>query len=608
MNKEQMNVIPRPEHPRPQFFRENWRNLNGLWDFDFDFGNSKKEQGWADKTDYDRQILVPFCPESKLSGIGYTDYMDAVWYHRVITVSAEEMSGRVLIHFGAVDYKTEVFVNGKSAGTHIGGYTSFCFDITNLLQEGENHLTVYAVDQVRTRKQPSGKQSFKYASQGCYYTRTTGIWQTVWLEFVPEVYMTSMELIPDPDNGCAHVKVFTNQAATGFSVKAEAFLDGEAVGDLRASCGGTCTQFSLPLSVTKWWEIGSPVLYDLKLSLCKGEAACDEVATYFGLRTIEIADGAILLNHKPVFQRLVLDQGFYPDGIYTAPTEEDLKRDIELSMAVGFNGARLHEKVFEERFLHWADKLGYIVWGEYPNWGLNTSEADALCTYLPEWLESVKRDFNHPAIVGWCPFNETWDVHGCPQDDRVLSGIYHATKAVDPTRPVIDTSGNYHVITDIYDVHNYEQDPEKWATFGKAENWYDLYDQCAFKPKYMGRQHYNGEPYFMSEYGGTWWNEAAAAEIRATMSEEQIRKTSWGYGKQPLTEEEAGSRIAALTKILLEDPKMCAFCYTQLTDVEQEQNGLYYYDRSPKFSKEIYEMIREGFMWPAAIEKAGEIH
>jgi len=383
---------------------------------------------------------------------------------------------------------------------------------------------------------------------------------------------------------------------------AEAFLDREKVGEVTVLSSGTCSQFTLPLSKVSWWEIGSPVLYDLQLSLCKDETVCDQVSSYFGLRTIELSDGVILLNHKPVFQRLVLDQGFYPDGIYTAPTEGALKRDIELSMAVGFNGARLHEKVFEERFLYWADRMGYIVWGEYPNWGLNISEADALCTYLPEWLEAVKRDFNHPAIVGWCPFNETSDFKGHRQNDRVLSGIYHVTKAVDPTRPVIDTSGNYHVITDIYDVHNYEQDPKKWATFGKAENWYDLYDQCAFHPKYKGRQHYKGEPYFMSEYGGTWWNEEAAAQIRESMSEEQKSKSSWGYGEQPLTEEEAGSRIAALTKILLEDPKMCAFCYTQLIDVEQEQNGLYHYDRSPKFSTEIYKMIREAFMWPAAIE------
>lgn len=602
MNSEHTTSIPRPEHPRPQFFRDSWRNLNGTWDFDFDFGNSKKEQGWAEKTDYTQKILVPFCPESKLSGIGYTDYMNAVWYHRTVTVSAAELAGRVLIHFGAVDYRCEVFVNGKSAGTHTGGYTSFAFDITALLTEGENHLSVHAADDVKSHKQPSGKQSFNYASRGCYYTRTTGIWQTVWLEFVPETYLSSMELIPDPDNSCAHVKLFTNQPALGMSVSAEAVFDGNTVGNVTVSCSGTCTMFTLPVSEKKLWEPGSPALYDLTLKLISGDEVVDTVSSYFGLRSIAISGKAILLNNKPVFQRLVLDQGFYPDGIYTAPTEEALKHDIKLSMALGFNGARLHEKVFEERFLYWADKLGYLVWGEYPNWGLNISKADALCTYLPEWLESVKRDFNHPAIIGWCPLNETWDFEGKKQDDRVLSGVYLATKAVDPTRPVIDTSGNYHVITDIYDVHNYEQDPEKWASFGKAEDWYDRYDQCAFTPGRKSRQHYEGQPYFMSEYGGTWWNAEAAAAMRAQAGCE--RSVSWGYGNRPMTEMEAGTRIAALTRTLLEDPKICAFCYTQLTDVEQEQNGLYYYDRTPKFSEEVYQIIREGFSGPAAIEKS----
>lgn len=608
MSNEHVVMIPRPEHPRPQFFRENWRNLNGTWDFDFDFADSKKHQGWAEKYDYPQKILVPFCPESELSGIGYTDYMNAVWYHRSFDVSAQELAGRVLIHFGAVDYKTEVFINGKSVGDHIGGYISFCFDITEMLVEGENHVVVYASDHIRTHKQPSGKQSYEYASKGCYYTRTTGIWQTVWLEFVPETYLVSMELIPDPDNACVHMKIFTNQVASGQKIKAEAFLEGELVGSTMVACSGNCMMLVLPLSVKKLWEVGSPVLYDLKLSLIGTnvvgeEETIDTVSSYFGLRSIAIKDGAILLNDRPVFQRLVLDQGFYPDGIYTAPTEEALKKDIELSMALGFNGARLHEKVFEERFLYWADKLGYLVWGEYPNWGMHVSEADALCTYLPEWLEAVKRDFNHPAIVCWSPFNETWDFEGKKQDDRVLSGIYWATKAVDPTRPVIDTSGNYHVVTDIYDVHNYEQNPEVWATLGKAENWHEKYDGCQNRIDRRNRQHYGGQPYFMSEYGGTWWNAEAAEELRRQMSYEEAQKNSWGYGNRPMTEMEAGTRIAALTKVLLEDPHMCGFCYTQLIDVEQEQNGLYYYDRTPKFSDEVYQLMREAFMGPAAIEK-----
>lgn len=595
-------VIPRPEHPKPQFYRPSWQNLNGLWDFDFDFGDSGKARGFANRTDYDKQILVPFCPESQLSGIGYTDFMDAVWYHRTIEISPAELNGRVLLHFGAVDYHCEVFVNGQSAGIHTGGYTSFSFDITSLLAEGENHLTVYASDHLRTHKQPGGKQSWEYASHGCYYTRTTGIWQTVWLEFVPKTYIARMELIPDPDNGAAHIKLFTNVPTTGLTLKTEAFLQtaantsGMPTGSVTVTASGTCTCLTLPLSEKKLWEPGAPFLYDLTLSLLDGDTILDTVSSYFGLRSVTIKGNQLLLNNKPVFQKLVLDQGFYPEGIYTAPTDADLKRDIELAMEIGFNGARLHEKVFEERFLYWADKLGYLVWGEYPNWGVDISTGEGLCTYLPEWLESIKRDYNHPAIVAWCPFNETWDFWGRHQEDRVVSGIYHATKAVDSSRPVVDTSGNWHVITDIFDVHNYEQDASKFASFADKEDWYLLYDQCAARQP--GRQSYQGQPYHISEYGGTWWNAHKAAE----MLEDSKRTGSWGYGKRPQSELEAGTRIAALTKAILADPKICGFCYTQLYDIEQEQNGLYYYDRTPKFSKEVYEIIREGFQAPAAYE------
>lgn len=589
-------VIPRPEHPRPQFYRESWQTLNGVWQFDFDCSDSKKARGWAEKDSLPLEITVPFCPESVLSGVGFTDFMEAVWYRREITLTRQQLEGRVLLHFGAVDYHCEVFVNGQAAGSHEGGYTSFTVDITDAAHEGVNAVTVYAADHLRTGKQPSGKQCHEFASHGCHYTRTTGIWQSVWLEFVPVTYLSHLETVPDPDNSCVHLRVSTNLPASGMRVTAKASLHGKAVGESSAACGGTCIFLTLPLSETALWEPGSPTLYDLTLTLrnADGEAA-DTVTSYFGLRKIALVDGAIQLNGKPVFQRLVLDQGFYPDGIYTAPSDGALQQDIKLSMAMGFNGARLHEKVFEERFLYWADHMGYLVWGEFPNWGLNISEADALCTVLPQWLEEVKRDFNHPALVGWCPFNETWDYNGHRQDDRVLSGIYYATKAVDPTRPVIDTSGNFHVVTDIYDVHDYEQNPEVFhKRYAGTPEPYENYPE---------RQQYQGQPYFVSEYGGTWWNAAEAETQRVRMENGEGGATGWGYGARPMSEEEVGNRIAGLTKALLDDPKMCAYCYTQLTDVEQEQNGLYTYDRKPKFSEEVYRVIREGFSAPAAIEK-----
>ena len=284
--------------------------------------------------------------------------------------------------------------------------------------------------------------------------------------------------------------------------------------------------------------------------------------------------------------RLVLDQGFYPDGIYTAPSDEALKNDILLSKAVGFNGARLHEKVFEERFLYHCDKEGYIVWGEYPNWGLDHTKKEAIYHILPEWLEEVKRDFNHPAIIGWCPFNETWDINGCRQENSVLELIYKATKAADTTRPCIDTSGNYHVVTDIYDVHDYDQNPETFkSNYDKLFKEGELYDQVNRSGK---RQEYKGDcPVFISEYGGIRWSVVNDG-------------SGWGYGNAPKAAEEFIERYRGLTTALLENPGLCGFCYTQLTDVEQEQNGIYTYYRKEKFDSAIFKEINTQ---PAAAEK-----
>ena len=276
-----------------------------------------------------------------------------------------------------------------------------------------------------------------------------------------------------------------------------------------------------------------------------------------------------------MFQRLVLDQGFYPDGIYTAPTEEALVKDVELSMAAGFNGARLHQKVFEPLFLYHCDKAGYLVWGEQGCWGLDYSNPAALKYFLPEWMEALERDFNHPAIIGWCPFNETWDYEGRRQDDSLLANVYKMTKLYDTTRPCIDTSGNYHVVTDIYDLHNYEQDPAKFAAIYESfKQGGDLEDNHGYRQTPV-----KGIPTFISEYGGIKWDE------------EGVEKDGWGYGAGPATKEEFLNRYKGLTDALLDNPHMFAFCYTQLYDVEQELNGLYTYERKPKFDMDVIKAI-----------------
>lgn len=569
-------MIYRTEHPKPQFMRKNWENLNGMWEFEIDHGNSGENRGlYRKEAVYSKMINVPFCPESKLSGIEYTDFMDAVWYRRKITITEEQLKDQVFLHFGAVDYLTTVYVNGIKCGTHKGGYVSFHMDITKFLTAGENTITVQAQDDTRSRMVPSGKQSRQYASYGCCYTRTTGIWQTVWLEFVPKDHIVRADYLTNPSDQTVCI---TAQICGREKFTAEVFYEGRFMGT--AECIGEAGEamVTIKLAEKHLWEPGNGRLYDLVLRF--GE---DEVKSYFGLRTLELKDKKFLINGKSVFQRLVLDQGFYPDGIYTAPSDEELEKDIKRSMVLGFNGARLHEKIFEERFLYHCDKNGYLVWGEYPSWGLDYSYADSIYGILPEWIEEIKRDKNHPAIIGWCPFNETGDLNGRKQFDELLSLVYQVTKAVDPTRPCIDTSGYCHVVTDIYDLHDYEQDPKLFAKhyeeLGKS-------DQFHFHSAFEKRQSYDGQcPLFVSEYGGIGWD---------------VDKEAWGYGNNPKTEEEFLERLKGLTDVLLDHEGIFGFCYTQLTDVEQEQNGLYTYDRKPKFEPEI---IRKIFSGKAAIEK-----
>ena len=559
--------IPRPEHPNPQFVRNSWINLNGEWDFCIDNSRSGLEKKFfrAD-AQFDRKIIVPFCPESILSGIGNKDFMNAVWYKREFIIPERYKGLRTFIHFGAVDYKATVYINGEKVGVHKGGYTAFKFDITDKLADGVNTVTVYAVDDVRDPMQPRGKQSEEYYSHGCDYTRTTGIWQTVWLEFTPQSYIESIKVFPNAEN-CS-VDIQAKVTGDG-KFEALALFHERIMGAATVDAKGGFVTAHLDLKEAYLWDVGEGRLYDLELRFND-----DRVDSYFGLRDIKLDGYKFLINGKSVFQRLVLDQGFYPDGIYTAPSDEALIKDIQLSLDVGFNGARLHQKIFEPRFLYHCDKMGYIVWGEYPNWGLDWSKPEAVYAMLPEWTEEIERDFSHPSIIGWCPFNETWDREGRKQHDDFLRVIYNATKAMDPTRPCIDTSGNYHVITDIFDVHDYEQNVEIFtANYNKLMTEGKLFD------RHSSRQKYNGEATFVSEYGGIRW------------SVDQNDQNAWGYGNAPKNKYEFIERYQGLTDALLDNDRMFGFCYTQLYDIEQEQNGLYTYSRKTKFESSIFKGI-----------------
>ncbi|MBR5322490.1 MAG: beta-galactosidase [Clostridia bacterium] len=580
-----LNNIPRPEHPNPQWKRDSFFNLNGEWQFEIDNSATGYERELHKLDSLKDKITLPFCPESKLSGVGITDYMKQVWYKKTLCFTEDDLKGnRVIFHIGAADFKTTVYVNGVRAGQpHIGGFVSFEYDITKLLNVGENIVTIQCLDDTLHPSQPAGKQSKKFYSYGCYYTRTTGIWQTVWYEIVPENYIKYAKITPDLNN-CSVSVSFELEGCD--DLNAVVLYKGKKVGEASKKQLSVTGNIEIQLSEKHIWDIGKGELYDIEFTFGK-----DKVHSYFGLRHIEMKNGKFYLNGRVVFQRLILDQGYYPDGIMTAPSEEALIKDIECSLSAGFNGARLHQKVFEPLFLYHADRLGYIVWGEYGSWGFDTAEIAYLSTFLPDWLSSVKRDYNHPSIITWCPLNETWDrVYGNfkHQDNYLIRIIYDQTKLFDPTRPCIDTSGHYHVITDIFDVHDYEQNPETFKN-----NYDKLYKENVLFDPHSARQKWRGEPVLMSEYGGIGF------KLETNDTGEQ--KTSWSYGNSTQSYKEFYDRYDGLTTAMLDNPKIIGFCYTQLTDVEQEVNGLFTYkERAPKFDMEIISRINKK---KAAIEE-----
>ncbi len=596
-------MIPRPEFPNPQFERKNWINLNGEWEFELDLSASGEDREFFKRESFNDKITVPFCPESDLSGIGYKDFIPCVWYRKEIDIPSDWKGKHILLHFGAVDYHAKLYVNGESACEHKGGYTPFYCDITKYLKEENNSVILCVYDDIRSHNQPAGKQSAKAYSHGCYYTRTTGIWQTVWMEAVGENYIKNFKIFPDVADSLINIEVELSPFAAFGKITAKALYEGKEVGFVSREIMSNSTTMILNLSEKHLWEVGKGNLYDLILTYeCDGEIY-DTVYSYFGLREVALTRKGMYINGKFTYGRFVLDQGFYPDGIYTAPTDQALKKDIQDSMALGFNGARMHEKVFDPRYIYHADMLGYMTWGEYANWGLDITDAGQIQHFLPEWIEAVERDFNHPSIIGWCPFNETWNFNGKEQANSVIKDTYLITKALDKTRPCIDTSGNFHVMTDIYDYHDYMQDPETMRELLKKLDEGEVLDQVRrnelkLRPNAKPRQSWNGEPLFCSEYGGIKWDMDALVE---GIDKEQ--KISWGYGDGPKTEEEFIERYKGLLEAILEREEISMFCYTQLYDVEQERNGLLTYDRKMKFDpKVIYEITQ----MKAKVEETGK--
>lgn len=593
---------PRPEYPRPQFSRDEWVNLNGVWSYTFDFANSGVERHLYESTGFDDEIVVPFAPECSLSGVGHKDFINCIWYHRTVSIPESWKGRSIKLNFGAVYNNAEVYIDGHFVGRHFGGSPSFSLDITRFVSDSDSHnLVVRATSNLREARQGAGKQSLKQASQSCNYTRNTGIWQTVWMEPVDRSALERVQVITDIDRRMVEIRPSFLRPAAGCRFTATIY-DGERKVASQSMPAGNIGSLTIPVKNMKLWSPDDPFLYTVIYEVTDADGnKVDQVSSYVGMRKIHTEGNRVYLNNKPYYQRLVLDQGYYPEGNWTAPSDEALRHDIELGKKAGFNGARLHQKVFEERYHYWADRLGYVTWGEFPSWGMDISDPVSARNMLSEWQECVVRDRNHPSIITWTPLNEEFwpdNLH----TPRLQADIYDLTRQLDPTRPVNICSGGVNIArTDIWTNHDYTQDPDRFRAkvyddgklmHRKALNYKEInrnigFNEVADTDIYEWPVYDGTVPYVFDEFGGIKWG---LDQARQSVNSEQ---TSWGYGRPPQSLDEFYNRLEGQVKALLSlSDLVCGYCFTQLTDVEQEENGIYRYDRTPKFDiTRIYEIF-----------------
>jgi beta-galactosidase/beta-glucuronidase len=577
----------RNEYPRPQFVREQWMNLNGEWEFEFDDNRLGERDAWYEGHPFSRKINVPFCYQSELSGIADTSFHDAVWYRKSVVIPQEYEGRRVWLHFGAVDYEAKVWVNGKLVAAHEGGHTPFHADVTDVLKQGNNVIVVQAVDYSKDVTLPRGKQYWEEKSAGIFYTRTTGIWQSVWLEPVSPTHVSRIRLTPDIDHNELKLQAFIGglRQGTNVQLQVEVSFQGEFVAQDTFKVTREAESRTISIhdfndhGLGRWWCPEKPNLYDLRLTLLVDGEEIDRVESYFGMRKISIEDGVVLLNNRPYYMKLVLDQGYFPTGLLTAPSDEHLRRDVELTKEMGFNGARKHQKIEDPRYLYWADRLGLLVWGEMAN-SYHFSES-YVGKMTREWLQAVERDYNHPCVVVWVPLNESWGVTNIlvdPQQQQHALALYHMTKSLDPMRPVISNDGWEQMKTDLVTIHDYE-----WRRDKLRERYRTTDNALAAKPGnrwiLVPGVPYEEQPILMTEFGG--------------ISFQTSHWEGWGYSGANSAEDYL-KRLADVVHPMIESPIIQGFCYTQLTDVEQEINGLLTYDRQPKVPLESIRLINEG--------------
>lgn len=598
----------RTEYPRPQFVRKEWQCLNGTWNFDFDNSREAESCHWEKNSHtLSGQIEVPFCFESELSGIKDTSIHNRCFYKRTFTLPKEWDGKNILLHFGAVDYRCKVYIDEKLCGGHEGGSAGFSFDITHCLQKSlASHSVAVAVEDPATDETiPRGKQFWEKKSAGIWYTRTSGIWQTVWLEPVDPVNITRIKMTPDFDCDTLDLECTFSSLVPDMALEVSVTFNKELIcRDSYSITSNTVFKRSIHLagdkifntnnhSASRSWSPENPALYDITFSLKSPKGVHDYVESYFGMRKIHVENGIVYLNNHPYYLKLVLDQGYWPEGLLTAPEDEAFQYDIKIMKEMGFNGCRKHQKTEDPRFLYWADRLGYVVWEEVPAACLFTDSA--VMRYIREWMEVVERDYNHPSVIAWVPFNESWavpDIGRNPlQQDYTLS-LYHLLKALDPARLVVNNDGWEQTRTDICAIHNYAhgtgKEPDKQAFFKRFTSDLDVLlspysaGRNIFAPPYK----YQGQPILITECGGIHYNNS--------------EKGSWGYTSAD-SEEEFLDQYRFVIDNIQQSDYIYGFCYTQLSDVEQETNGLLTYQRVPKCAPEKIREINSRYRHNIAI-------
>lgn len=579
-------------YPRPQVQREHWTCLNGRWDFAID---PQADWTWPEHVKWKQSILVPFSPETPLSGIHDTGFYQAVWYRRTFAAPKLHKGQHLLLHFGAVDYQATVWVNGLVACQHEGGYTPFHADITDLLNgSGAQTIVVRAEDDPQDLAKPRGKQDWQLNPHSIWYPRTTGIWQTVWLEVVPASYIHTLRWTPSTHRWDMALDAYIAgqvrddlRLRVRLSVKDRVLADDTYVavsGEIHRQIG-----FSDP-GIDDYrnellWNPNNPVLIDADVQLVDGGGkVIDSVRSYTAMRQISLLGNRFVLNGKPMQLQLVLDQGYWAEGGLTAPDDAALRRDVELVKAMGFNGVRKHQKIENPRFLYWADRLGLFVWEEMPS--PYRFSPQTVTRMTEQWSEAIERDISHPCIIAWVPFNESWgvpDLPDSPAQRHCVQAMYHLTKTLDPSRPVIGNDGWEAAATDIVAIHDYDPDPQRIIQRYSVteETLTNLFqnERPGHRILFLQGFTYAGQPIMLTEFGGIAYSRDVAH--------------TWGYSRAPSAEDFA-DRYAALLSAVRSLPLLAGFCYTQFTDTYQEANGLLYMDRTPKFPLEQMAIATRG--------------